>query len=122
MANKGYVQSLLNRIKDADTKQSVTEAFEYVLDNLRVGGVGDLERAENFQWYVFDTTTSSVANQEFSIEHGLNQAPNRCTQWLDLTSSGNQVVRLRTPRPADARRIYLSSPDTGAPIQVLAEV
>lgn len=121
MANKGYVNTLLNKLP-SEQKTSLVPAFEYVLDNWRLGGAEDGQRAENAQWYRFDTNTAAVANEEFSIRHGLNQRPSHLMHALDLTSSGGQLVNLKVTRPADAARIYLSSPTTNAFITVWAEV
>jgi hypothetical protein len=121
VASKGYVESLLNALPDG-VKGPVTQAFRYVLDNLAVGLPDDTKRATNFRWYRFDSVTSSVANAEFSIHHGLGQIPLLCWPILPLDSSGGQVVRVKVTRPADAQRVYLSSPDTGASLTMVIEV
>jgi hypothetical protein len=122
MASIGYIESLLNALPDG-VKGPVTQAFRHaVKDGFAIGGVGDMERAENFRWYRFDVRTSSVANTEFSVHHGLNQIPLSCWPILPLDSSGGQIVRLKVTRPADAQRVYLSSPDTGASLSVMVEV
>lgn len=120
MADKGYVESLLNALS-AEIKGPVTQAFRYVLDNLSIGGVDDGKRAANFRWYRFDATTSTVANQEFSVHHGQGQTPVMCwpVAWLD--GSGGRIVSLRVTRAADDQRMYFSSPDTNASISILAE-
>ncbi len=120
MADKGYVEALLNRLP-AEVKTPITSAFRFVLDNLSIGGVDDTKRAANFRWYRFDGVTSSVANQEFSIRHGQGQMPILCwpVAWLD--SSGGRIVPLRVTRPADAQRMYFSSSDTSASVSILAE-
>lgn len=120
MAQKGYVESLLNVLPDG-VKTPVTQAFRHVLDNLAIGLPDASKRATNFRWYRFDTVTSSVANTEFSIHHGQGAIPLVCWPVLFLDSSGGQVVRLRVTRPSDAQRIYLSSPDTSASVSILAE-
>lgn len=121
MASKGYVESLINRL-DQTVRTSLKYAFEHVLDQGQIGGIGHQEKAINFRWYRLDGTTSSNANEEFSIVHGLGLAPFHLLPLVPLTSSGTQLVRLRVTRAADASRIYLSSPDTGAAFTILAEV
>lgn len=120
MASKGYVETLLNALPEG-VKTPVTQAFRHVLDNLSIGGPNDMERATNFRWYRFDTVTSSVANQEFSVHHGLGQIPLLCWPVMFLDSSGGHIVRLKATRPADAQRVYLSSPDTGASLTLMVE-
>lgn len=121
MSSKGYVESLINRLEDS-VRSSLRFAFEHVMDNGQVGGIGHQEKAVNFRWYRLDGTTSTTANAEFTIEHGLGMAPYHLMPMVPLTSSGVQMVRLRVTRAADASRIYLSSPDTNAAFTILAEV
>ena len=120
MASKGYTESLLNTLPDT-VKKPIMLAFRHILDNLSIGGIGDMERATNFRWYRFDTTTSSVANTEFTIHHGQGAIPLVCWPILPLGSSGGQMVRLKATRAADAQRVYLSSPDTSAALSMLIE-
>lgn len=121
MADKGYVNSLLNRL-DSKIKQTLVFAFEHVMDNLKYGGIAHQEKALNFRFYRLDGVTSSVANQEFSIAHGLGTTPLAVVgQYLPLDSSGVEMVRLKVTRAADGGRLYLSSPDTGAAFTVMVE-
>lgn len=120
MASKGYVETLLNALPDG-VKTPVTQAFRHVLDNLSLGQPESGKRATNFRWYRFDTVTSSVANTEFSIHHGQGAMPIACWPVMFLDSSGGRVVRLNVTRAADAQRIYLNSPDTGASVSVMVE-
>lgn len=120
MASKGYVEALLNKL-DAKLRPSLIEIFAHVLETFRVGGLSHQEKAVNFHWVRFDSTTATTANEEFSIAHGLGGTPIHLIPYVPLDSSGTQYVRLKVTRPADANRIYLSSPDTRAPISVLVE-
>lgn len=110
MADKGYVDSLLNRADDA-TKAIFKPIFDHVLSAFRIGN-GD--KATNFQWYRLEGTTDAVANTEFSIEHGIGAAPSLLIPVLDLTSSGAQLVPLTVSRAADSKRVYLKSSSTSA--------
>ena len=121
MSSKGYVDSLINRLEER-VRASLKYAFEHVIDNGQIGGIEHQEKAINFRWYRLDGTTSSAANTEFSIAHGLGVAPFHLMPLVPLTSSGAQLVRLKVSRPSDASRVYLSSPDTGASFSVLVEV
>lgn len=120
MASLGYLESLLNALPDG-TKTPVLSAVRELAKNLTIGLPDNTKKATNFKWIRFDTTTSGVANTEFSIHHGQGSSPLVCWPVLFLDSSGGQVVRLKVTRPADAQRIYLSSPDTNASVSVLAE-
>lgn len=122
MADIGYLNALLNRL-DSRLRQSLSQAFQHVVDGgIRMGGVSHQERGRNLAWYRLDGTTSSTADQEFSIAHGLGQAPMAIVApYVPLNSSGSQLVRLKVTRAADASRVYLSSPDTGAGFSILVE-
>jgi hypothetical protein len=121
VASKGYVQSLINRLDDK-VRVSLNYVFDHVLDNGQIGPIEHGKKAINFRFYRLDATTSTAANTEFSIIHGLGVAPFHVLPLLPLTSSGVQMVRLKVTRAADASRLYLSSPDTNAAISVLVEV
>lgn len=118
MAVKGQTDLLLNTL-EPKIRGPIQQAFQYVLDNLRIG-TGN--RAENFQWYPFTSTTASVANTEFSVEHGLNQIPTKLIPFVDVSGVNSQMVTLTVSRAADARRVYLKSPSTSAVFSFLLEV
>src|SRR5688572_18902544 len=121
MASKGYVNSLLNQLP-ADLRRVLSFALEHIVDTTQIGGISHQEKAANFKWIRLDSTTASVANEEFSIAHGAGQMPLYVLPLMPLDSSGVWFPRLKTTRPADASRIYLSSPDTGAQFTVLMEL
>lgn len=119
MASKGYLESLLNAL-DADTKKVLVPAFQYVVDNWRLG---DGDRASNAQWYKFSSTTAATANDEFSIHHGLNQIPSKLIQVLDLNAVGSKFVGdLTVSRAPDVQRVYLKSASTSAAFLAYLEV
>lgn len=105
----------------ATLKVAMDGFINYAFKNLRVGLPGHQKPAENFSWIELDFVTSTTAGQEFSIAHGLSSPPRVAFPCLDLTSSGTQLVRLRTTRAADAKRVYLSSPDTNAAATIFVE-
>lgn len=121
MADKGYVETLLNRLEDR-TKVALTQVFTHVLDTLQIGGISHQEKARNFKWIRLDSTTATVANEEFTILHGLGQIPLYVMPFAPLDAVGTRIVRLTVTRAADASRLYLSSPDTNAPFSILMEV
>lgn len=122
MASLGYIESLLNSL-DAKIKLAINKAFEHAVKSpgYQIGGIAHQEKAQNFKWIRLDSVTSSVANQEFTIAHGIGSMPIYAIPLVPLESSGVWLPRLKVTRPADASRIYLSSPDTGAAFTVLVE-
>jgi len=121
MADLGYVQSLLRGIPDASTRSVLEQAFRHVLSNIRLGVPEHQTRATNLQSYWAVTTTPDTPDEEFSIAHGLGTAPSWAMQVLDMSQPGAKLVRLEVSRAADARRVYLRSPETNAPVTLLME-
>jgi hypothetical protein len=121
MASKGYVNSLLNQLPQ-DIKRVLSLALEHMMDTPQIGGVSHQEKALNFKMIRLDSTTAATANEEFTVQHGAGQVPLYLLPLVPLDSSGTWLPRLKVTRAADASRIYLSSPDTGAPFSVLMEI
>src|SRR5688572_16937154 len=119
MADIGYVRSLLGSIPDTTTKSVLQRVFEHVLANIRLGVPEHQTRATNLQAYWMTATTPAVANQEFSIAHGLQATPHYAIPVLELDRPGAQTVPLEVTRAADKSRIYLRSTSTSAPIALL---
>jgi len=120
MADSSYVKSLFGTVA-ADIRLAADRAFTYVLANLRFGAVEHQTRATNFQAYWLTGTTSSNANAEFSIAHGLGRTPVVAFPVLPLNSENAQTVPLTVSRAADAQRVYLKSSSTSAAIALLVE-
>lgn len=120
MANAAFVESQMGGL-DRNFRRVFRSIFDYVLSNLRFGRTVPGERAENFQLYTVEGTTPSVADTEFSIPHHLGTPPYLAIQVLDLQGVGSRMVRLKVTRVADTQRVYLSSPDTDAPVTLLIE-
>lgn len=120
MADSSYIESILGGLA-ADVKRAVGAAFTYALDNLRLGPFDAGTRARNFQWYWLSGTTSSNANQEFSIPHGLGRTPYLVLPVLPLNQVNAQIVPLQVTRAADMNRIYLASSSTSAAVSLLVE-
>lgn len=118
MAGIGSVESEFGSLP-ADQKRALVAAFRYVLRNLSFGAVEHQKPATNFQAYYLTGTTSSNANTEFSIAHGLGSAPNVLIPVMDLGAIGAQLVPLQISRAADDKRIYLKSSSTSAAMAVL---
>lgn len=121
MASKGYVEAQINRL-DAKIRNVFSQVFTHVLDTYQIGGISHQEKALNFKWVRLDSTTASNAGEEFTIPHGAGQMPLYLIPFMPLDSSGVWMPRLVVTRPADASRIYLSSPDTNVQFSVLMEI
>lgn len=120
MSELGYVESLLNQLP-ANLRNVFVQIFTHTLKTSQIGGLEHQEKAINFSWVRLDSTTATVANTEFSIVHGMGQIPIYAIPVIPLESSGVWLPRLKVTRPADASRIYFSSPDANAPFTILME-
>jgi len=114
---KGYIATLLNALAP-DVKRVLVPAFDFIQDNWKLGTGA---RAINAQWYRVESTTAAVANEEFSVAHGLGVAPHTLIPVLDLQTEGAQLPTLTVSRAADEKRVYLSSPSTGAVVTFFVE-
>jgi hypothetical protein len=120
MATSAYTDALLGGV-DAALRRALKAVFDYVLRNLRFGRPEHQTPTENFQLYYVTGRTATVADTEFSIAHGLGQAPYLAIPVLDLQSVGASTVPLEVSRAADGVRIYLKSSEADAPITLLVE-
>lgn len=120
MATASYVESLVGPLPP-EQRQVFKRVFDYVLNNLRLGPVEHQVRAENLQAYYLTSTTSTTANTEFSIAHGLGRTPYVAVPVLPLDAVGAQIVPLVVTRAADTQRLYLRSSSTNAVITLLVE-
>ncbi len=121
MATSGFIDSLFGGV-EASLKRALKQAFSYVLDgNLRFGHAEHQTRAENFGMFFMTSTTSAVADAEFSVSHGMGRTPYLLMPVLPLDAVGSKTVRFEVSRAADGNRVYLKSPETNAPIAFLLE-
>jgi len=120
MATSSYVEALTGPLP-ADQRAVSKRVWDYVLASLTFGPVEALKRAGNFQAYWLSGTTAAVANQEFSVAHGLGRAPYLAIPVLPLDAVGSQLVPLRVTRAADASRVYFSSSAVSAAVWILVE-
>ena len=118
MADRGGVIASLGSLPP-EIKGPAIAAFDYVLPNLSLGAVEHGERATNLQAVWLTGTTSTTANQEFSILHGLERTPTYAVPVLALGAVNTQTPVLNVPRAADDRRVYFSAASTGVAIAVL---
>jgi hypothetical protein len=122
MADSSYLKSLLGGLS-SEIRLAMGNVLDSMLRELRLGQPTTGVRAPggNFQLYPVQTTTPAVANEVFSIEHGLGRTPYVAIPMLDLTAEGAKLVPLTVERAADSNRIYLSSTSTSAPITLYLE-
>lgn len=117
MATKAYVETFINALP-SDIRYPIRSALWYLMDNWRLG-TGT--RAENAQLYRISSTTAATANTEFTVAHGLSDAPSQVVQVLDLSQVNSQLVPLTVSRAPDAKYLYLKSSSTSAPFTMLVE-
>ena len=120
MAALGGLEALVGSLP-ADTKRVMTEVLRALVPFLRFGPVETQTKAENFAGYSIISTTAAASTTEFTVAHGMGRAPYRAMPILDLNSSGMELVSLRVTRPADASRMYFTSPSTGAVFTLYVE-
>ena len=117
----GLIRGQLAGITDENTRRVLITVFEYLSGNLTFGEPAVQTRAKNFQSYFQGGTTPSTGATDFSVMHGLAQAPHLAIPVLDLTQAGGQFVPMTVTRSADKSRLYLSSPSTRATFALLVE-
>lgn len=117
MADIGYIKLAFGGTPDA-IKKAAEQAFTYLLGNLSLTQ-SDRGKAGNFLLYYQSGTTSSNANQEFSVAHGMESTPSIVIPVLPLNEVGAQLVPLTVSRAADTKRVYLKSSSTSAAFTVL---
>lgn len=121
MATSSYAKSLMGGL-GADFRAALGRVAEYIFDgNMRFGAVAHQQRAENFAGVFLNSTTSSTANDEFNVAHGLPTTPKVVWQVLNPASTGSRIVRLEVARAADGQRLYFRSPEASAPITLYVE-
>lgn len=120
MADISYIDQQLASFP-SEQRKSLKLAFQYLLDNWRLGVPTSGERATNSQLYYFTATTPAVANTEFAIVHGIGQAPYNIVQVLDPNAVNAQMIPLKVTRLADADRLYLSSSVASANFTIAVE-
>ena len=123
MPDIGDLRRLAQGVPDQTTRRVLTEIAELLVGRggVEVGVPEHQTRSKNWASYYLTGTTSTTADQEFSIAHGLGRAPYVILPVLDAQTVNARAVRLKTTRAADSQRIYLSSPETGAAITLLVE-
>lgn len=120
MASQGYIDSLLSGLSP-DVRRIVQKALEHLASSLKFGQPEHRTKARNFGGAFLTTTTPGVANAEFVLPHGLANAPYLLIPVLPVGEAGAKVVNLTVTRAADARFLYLSSPEVDTVVWVYVE-
>jgi hypothetical protein len=124
MATSSYAKSFFGSLP-ADIKTAMHKFSEYVFDrSLEFGPVDPNETtsaATNFRGRWVKAVTSTSANTEFSVAHGLGKAPNVFWPIGNPRSVNSVVPTLTVSRAADMSRLYLTSPTTGAVVFLYVE-
>lgn len=120
MADPGFAVQLLAGA-DSALRRGLKGVFDYVLKSLKFGPADANTASLNFGAHYLESTTPSTANTEFAVAHQFGTAPYLLIPVLPVTSSGLQIVPLRTTRPADAQYVYLESSSTGAVVRFYLE-
>jgi hypothetical protein len=120
MANQGFIASLLSAFTGGE-RRSLTKAFEEVTKFTRFGVADKDTKSANLAGNFYEATTSTTSGNEIAIPHQLGIAPYLMIPVLPLTSSGFELVPLKTTQPADDQNIYLASSVTGAVIRMYVE-
>jgi hypothetical protein len=117
VASIGQAETLLNALP-TDTRKIFVNLVRYLM---KWSAIGNQTKAENFAWYRIQGTTSSNANTEFSVVHGMDHAPSKLIPTMDLSVVNSQMVPLVVSRVPDATRVYLKSSSTGAVFEAYLE-
>lgn len=120
MANASFASNFFASTERA-VRRAAERAFDYILRNLKVGPIEDRDVAGNLSGIWYQVTTSSVADEEFSFRHQLNQVPATMLIGLPLNVANAQIVPLQISQAADSDRVYLKSSSTGAIAYVYIE-
>lgn len=117
MADIGAIKTELAAFEGAQ-KSGLLSAFTYMLSNWSFSA-SDRGKAGNNLLYYIDGTTSSNANTEFSVAHGMETTPSVLIPVAKLNQVNAQIVPLTVSRAADSKRVYLTSSSTSAAFTVL---
>ncbi len=120
MADSGQVKALIGGL-EGDIKKALTQVFEYVLVDIRVGLPGHLRRSTNLRWVQLDGVTSSTPGQEFTVAHGLRRIPAVIFPALDVSGVNRTMPDLTVSRAADANRLYFTSTVGNASFTIFVE-
>ena len=120
MADSGQVKALIGGL-ESDVRKALTQVFEYVLGDIRVGLPGHQRRSTNLRWVQLEGVTASTPGQEFTMAHGLGRVPSVIFPALDVSGVNRTMPDLTVSRAADANRLYFTSQTAGATFTIFVE-
>ena len=118
MSNIGYIDSVLGALPK-EQKAPLKSAFEHVMRDASLGAFESGTRPPNLNAVWREGTTSTTANQEVSIVHGLGRTPTYAIPIVSLATVNSQTPVVSVPRAADGTRVYLASASTNVSFAVL---
>jgi hypothetical protein len=124
MADLGIIESEIQGLSEDKDKPIWKRIFREVVKTIAMGPVdvnAGSRAAINLRGHLYGPiTTPAIANTEFSVAHRFGATPYLVIPVLPNETDA-QLVRLTWTRAWDAKRIYLSSPDTDAMIFLYLE-
>ena len=121
MSDLGSIELKLGGVEDMTLRRILFSIFQKLVPDTRFGRAEAGEAAQNFGGGFFFGTTPGTANTEFIISHSFGRTPYLLIPVLPLDQVNARIVPLTVTRAADARNIYLSSPEEDAAIFVYLE-
>jgi len=120
MASLSRAKSLLAGI-EPNLYRQLSSVLDTILSSLSFGQPTSGESAGNHAAVYLSGTTHATPSTEFTIAHGLPNAPYLAIPVLPLGEEGAKMVPLTVTRVADGDFIYLSSSVADAPIRLMVE-
>lgn len=121
MADTGFLETLANPTPP-EIRRSLIQIIREGFGKLSIGAPSTVAvKARNFDGRLVPVTTSSVADQEVAIAHGLARKPRLLIPVLDPNTVNGTIPELTITRAADATYLYLSSPTTTASFHFFCE-
>lgn len=124
MSAIGYLESLLNPLP-ADIRKVMVAYTREGFKRIAFGAPSTTSSsgaATNLDGHLVAVTTSSTANAEVAVQHGLNRVPRLLIPVLDPnTANATLPETLTISRAADATYLYLKSPTQSASCHVYVE-
>jgi len=121
VADVGFLESLAAPTPP-DVRRSLIQIVREGFGKVEFGAPDVVAvKAKNFNARLVPVTTSSVADQEVAVAHGLARKPRLLIPALDPNTVNATIPALTITRAADATFFYLSSPTTTASFHVFVE-
>lgn len=124
MATSSQLKTLIGGL-DAEFKKALGECWDYLCNNSFAFGPIDTDAAQtkttNLYGRYVKVTTSTTANQEVAVAHGLGRIPNVLWNVTSPRAVNSALLPLTITRAADEKRIYMASASTGVTLWLYLE-